>query len=53
MESITSQMEKIKEEVCDDYCKYQKESLEKIKDPDDAFEWLQREYCERCPLTRL
>ena len=53
MESIAMQIEKIKEEMCDHYCKYQKESLERIKDPDDAAKWLMREYCEHCPLTRL
>ena len=51
--SISEQFEEIKEEMCDKYCKFTELSLETHKDPDEANEWLMRQYCENCPLTRL
>lgn len=51
--TITEQLEAVKTRMCDDYCRYQELSLETIKDPDEAFEWLQRNYCQNCPLSEL
>jgi hypothetical protein len=51
--SISEQFEEIKEEMCDKYCRFTELSLETHKDPDEANEWLMRQYCENCPLTRL
>lgn len=51
--TITEQFEAIKEQMCDDYCKFRELSFEENKDPDDAYEWLQNNHCEHCPLGRL
>lgn len=51
--TISQQFETIKEEMCDYYCKFPKESRLKFEDGEDAMEWLQKEYCEDCPLGRL
>ena len=51
--SITEQFEEIKEEICDKYCRFTELSLETHKNPDEANEWLMKQYCENCPLTRL
>jgi hypothetical protein len=51
--SITEQFEEIKEEMCDKYCRFTELSLETHEDPDEANEWLMKQYCENCPLTRL
>lgn len=47
------ELEDIKAELCDDYCKRQEEALSKIKDVDEAMDWLMRTYCEDCPLGRI
>ena len=51
--TVTEQIEAVKTRMCDDYCRYQELSLETIEDPDEAFEWLQRNYCQNCPLSEL
>ncbi len=51
--TISEQMLKIQESMCDKYCKYPELSKETISDPDEAFEWLQHNYCEDCPLQKL
>lgn len=49
MKSITEQIEEIKEDICNNYCKYpdiwdeQKEGCELIDS----------EHCQNCPLNRL
>ena len=53
IKSITQQIEDICGEICDNYCKYPELSLEKYKDPDEAYEWLMNHCCEKCPLMRL
>lgn len=51
--TITEQIEEVCNEICDNYCKYPQISLEKYKDPDEAYEWLMNHCCEKCPLDRL
>ncbi len=51
--TITEQFEVIKEQICDEYCRFPELSRETHEDPDDAFEWMQHTYCEHCPLMRL
>lgn len=51
--SISEQIEQIKTEMCDYYCKYPKEARLKFDDGEEAMEWLQKEYCDECPLGRL
>lgn len=51
--TITEQFEVIKEKMCGGYCKYPQVSLENTKDPDEAQEWLEDNFCNTCPLNEL
>lgn len=51
--TITEQIENVKEQICDKYCKFPELSEQTIDDPDEAFEWLQHNHCNDCPLNRL
>lgn len=46
-DQFMEQIEKIKEEICDNYCRFPFEH-----DPTDD-ETLEDKYCRVCPLTRL
>lgn len=52
-DTITEQLESIKEEICDKYCKWPQLYLESIKDPDDANEIMLEHKCEKCPMQRI
>ena len=45
--------EKIKEEMCDEYCKMPEYYLEIYEDPDKANEVMVNNCCCKCPLERL
>ena len=45
--------EKIKELFCECYCKFNEEYLSMYKEPDRAFEELDREKCNYCPLNKI
>ena len=47
------ELEKVKEEICDIYCKYPSEYLAEYNDPDDANTAMLEEVCRNCPLERL
>ena len=51
--TITEQLESMKEKICRGYCKYPDLALEVRVNPADANEWLNRQYCERCPLREV
>lgn len=51
--TIHEQLNLIEQEICDDYCKWPGYCREQRKDPDDAETMLYREYCAKCPLSRL
>jgi len=51
--TITEQFEAIKEQMCDNYCRFPALSKETIEDENEAFEWLMNEHCSNCPLNRL
>lgn len=46
-------VERIKEEICDNYCKYPARFLMIHKDPDKAHEAMLDEKCMDCPLELL
>lgn len=46
-------MENIKELFCDCYCKFPEEYLGMYKNPDRAFEEMDREKCSMCPLNKI
>lgn len=51
--TITEQIGSVKEQICDKYCRFPELSEQTIDDPDEAFDWLQHNYCNNCPLNRL
>ena len=51
--SITEIIEDVKENICDDYCKYTEQYRSCYKDPDEAQEKLLSDMCNYCPLCRL
>ena len=53
IKTITKEFEEIKEQICDKYCKFPELSEQTIDDPDEAFDWLQHNHCNDCPLNRL
>ena len=50
MKTITEQMQKITEDICDNYCKYP--LLEKYKG-DEGQQNMFDEICEKCPLNQF
>lgn len=46
-------IERIKEEICSDYCKHTEAYLSCYKDPDEAQEKLLADMCQYCPVNRL
>ena len=47
-------LEQIADEVCDNVCRWRERALQENKNPDDAQEWLERNYCNSgCPISRL
>jgi len=56
--TITNQLEDIKSEMCDKYCKYPNYYHElvlrdMIQDDTEAHEKMLQDICPECPLTRL
>ena len=51
--TVSEQLDYIKEQICDDYCKYPEDCRSFIKDPDEAWEYLMRTHCATCPLNEL
>lgn len=49
--TISEQIEKVKEEMCDKYCKYPEMTPPDGKDSDWLYE--DNSPCTRCPLNRL
>lgn len=51
--TIISVMEQIINVMCDKYCKYPEEYVDKCGDPDIAHEIMLEEQCVNCPLCLL
>lgn len=51
--NISNELAKIAEEICDKYCKYPQEYVEKYGDGDESMEKLADEKCNYCPVCRL
>ena len=49
----TEKMEQIKEQMCDNYCKYPNQYYLAHEDPEEGFEEMLRDICENCPLNDL
>ncbi len=52
-EVVYEDVEEIKEEMCDHYCKMPEWYLANYKDPDEAHEVMVNECCTECPLEKL
>lgn len=50
--SVTDVLEEVKEDICDNYCKYVEE-YGGINFTDEQLERLMAERCDTCPLNRL
>ena len=51
--SITEQLESIRDNICENYCKYQEQAFSTHKDPDEALDALMKEHCNDCPFMGL
>ena len=52
-QTITQVMEKINEEICDDYCRWPLAYRLDYDDPDQAHEHMLEDKCVDCPLSRI
>ena len=52
-ETVTDIIQKVKEAICDNYCKWFDHYCGIYKDVEDAEKHLLSEKCEDCPLNRL
>ena len=46
-------IEDVKEQICDEYCKYTEQYLACYKDPDEAQEKLLADICQFCVMREL
>lgn len=53
METVTTMLEKVKDQVCDQICKWPEAYLSVYKDPDEASEKMLIEQCTYCPLQKI
>jgi hypothetical protein len=51
--TITEQLEALREDICDNYCKFPGEVRSKYTDIDKATEQLVLEHCDGCPFMEL
>lgn len=52
--NIPEQLEAIRRMMCDAYCRFPGLAGEVItEDPDEAQEWLEHNYCSKCPMNEL
>lgn len=51
--SYKMRVEDIKENICDNYCKYPEQYQMKNEDSEEAYEQMLRDRYEECPLNRL
>ena len=49
----SEELERIKEDFCDNFCKCPEQYLQKYSDPDEASAEMVREKCRFCPLERI
>lgn len=53
METVTTMLEKVKEQVCEQVCKWPEAYLSVHKDPDEANEKMLIEQCTYCPSQKI
>ena len=47
------EIEELKEDVCENYCKWAEVYRSWYDDPDEAHEHMMNDKCDSCPLDRL
>lgn len=52
-QSISQKFEEIKEDICDNYCKFPMDYSMEYEDPEEGYEAMMEERCAECPLNRL
>jgi len=53
LKDIVSQIEEIKEDICDNYCKFPQEYSLKYEDSEIGHDVMIDDVCSECPLCRL
>lgn len=51
--TVIEQLEGLRDNICEDYCKYQEKAFSEHKDPDEALDALIKEHCNDCPFMGL
>ena len=51
--TVTEQLNEVRRQICDNYCKYMDLVLETHQSSDLAMDYLQETYCATCPLNEL
>ena len=51
--TIIEQLEGVRDNICENYCKYQEKAYSEHKDPDEAMDVLINQYCNDCPFMGL
>jgi predicted metal-dependent peptidase len=51
--TIIEQLESMRDNICENYCKYQEKAYSEHKDPDEAMDVLINQYCNNCPFMGL
>lgn len=51
--TVTEQLNEVRRQICDNYCKYMDMVLETHQSPDLDMDYLQETYCATCPMNEL
>lgn len=51
--TVTEQLNEVRRQICDNYCKYMDMVLGTHQSPDLDMDYLQETYCATCPLNEL
>lgn len=53
-EKTMNDLEALKDEICENVCRWREKAFEIHKDPDDAEKWLDKNYCSQgCPAMKI
>lgn len=51
--TVTEQLNEVRRQICDNYCKYMDMVLGTHQSPDLDMDYLQETYCATCPMNEL
>jgi len=52
MKAIHEILEEVREDICDNYCKYE-DVIKNVHMTDEEYDKWIEEHCEKCPLNKL